>query len=132
MRLDTLSNLLAPGLQAKGAQAADVGWFRVADLLQGPQLAVDHGQTLQAAVERLRSKVDYASRPAFLMPGPFSRPQLQRTDEGVLGRPVDTSGFRTRMLAADFPEDFRKQWGRSKATPIDLRWGIASRTGQRR
>ena len=32
-------------------------------------------------------------------------PQLQRIYEIVLGRPVDKSGFRTRMLAADFLEE---------------------------
>jgi 8-oxo-dGTP diphosphatase len=40
--------------------------------------------------------------PAFLLAEPFTLPQLQRTYEVVLGRPVDKSGFRTRMLAAEF------------------------------
>jgi 8-oxo-dGTP diphosphatase len=43
--------------------------------------------------------------PAFLLPEPFTLPQLQRIYELVLGRPVDKSGFRTRMLAAQFLEE---------------------------
>ncbi|KQV85942.1 NUDIX domain-containing protein [Rhizobacter sp. Root1221] len=91
---------------AKGANAADVAWFKVDELLasgrKSQRLAFDHEEILRAAVERLRSKVEYTSLPAFLLPEPFTLPQLQRTYEVVLGRPVDKSSFRTRMLAADF------------------------------
>jgi len=89
----------------KGANAADVGWTKVDALLPRARLAFDHTQILQAAVERLRSKVEYTSLPAFLLNEPFTLPQLQRTYEAVLGRTVDKSGFRTRMLAADFLDE---------------------------
>jgi len=88
---------------AKGANAADVAWFGVDDpQLARRKLAFDHAAILRAGIERLRSKVEYTSLPAYLLPEPFTLPQLQRTYEIVLGRPVDKSGFRTRMLAADF------------------------------
>jgi 8-oxo-dGTP diphosphatase len=90
---------------AKGANAAEVGWFPVAPLLRRPQLAFDHAEILRAAVERLRSKVEYTSLPAFLLEEPFTLPQLQKMYEVVLGRPVDKSGFRTRMLSADFLDE---------------------------
>lgn len=86
----------------KGANAADVAWFEVDRLLKRPKLAFDHADILRAAVERLRGKVEYTSLPAFLLPEPFTLPQLQHVYEIVLGRPVDKSGFRTRMIAADF------------------------------
>lgn len=53
----------------------------------------------------MRGKVEYTSLPAFLLPEPFTLPQLQRIYEVVLGRPVDKSGFRTRMLAAHFLDE---------------------------
>ncbi len=87
---------------AKGANAVAVGWFTVDDALARKRLAFDHAEILRAGVERLRGKVEYTSLPAFLLPEPFTLPQLQRTYEIVLGRPVDKSGFRTRMMAADF------------------------------
>ena len=74
------------GLLATGANAADVAWFEVDALLGRAELAFDHGQILRAAVERLRSKVEYTSLPAFLLPEPFTLPQLQRAYEIVLGR----------------------------------------------
>lgn len=90
---------------ARGANAADVAWFDVGRGPHAARLAFDHGEILDAAVERLRSKVEYTSLPAFLLPEPFTLPQLQRTYELVLGRSVDKSGFRTRMMAADFLEE---------------------------
>lgn len=86
----------------RGGNAADVRWFDADGRL--PALAFDHGEIVQAALERLRSKVEYTSLPAFLLDEPFTLPQLQRIYEIVLGRPVDKSGFRTRMLAADLLE----------------------------
>lgn len=87
-----------------GANAADVGWLPVERALKS-KLAFDHGEILSAAVDRLRGKVEYTSLPAFLLQEPFTLPQLQQVYEVVLGRPVDKSGFRTRMLAADFLDE---------------------------
>jgi 8-oxo-dGTP diphosphatase len=85
----------------KGANAADVAWLDV-DPLPRRRLAFDHAEILRTAVDRLRGKVEYTSLPAFLLAEPFTLPQLQRAYEVVLGRPVDKSAFRTRMIAADF------------------------------
>lgn len=85
-----------------GANAPEVKWHDVDALSPRKRLAFDHGDILQMAVERLRSKVEYTSLPAFLLPEPFTLPQLQKVYEVVLGRPIDKSGFRTRAMAADF------------------------------
>lgn len=105
----------------KGANATDVAWFKVDKLLSKPRLAFDHNDILRTAAERLRSKVEYTSLPAFLLPEPFTLPQLQRTYEVVLGRPVDKSGFRTRMLAADFLEEVGHVESDSNRPPMGYR-----------
>jgi 8-oxo-dGTP diphosphatase len=69
------------------------------------RLAFDHNTILGTAIERLRSKVEYTSLPAFLLPEPFTLPQLQRVYEVVLGRPLDKSAFRKRMLDAAYLEE---------------------------
>ncbi|MET0334920.1 MAG: NUDIX domain-containing protein [Rhizobacter sp.] len=112
---------------AKGANAADVAWFNVAELLPRMRLAFDHGQILKAAIARLRSKVEYTSLPAFLVKEPFTLPQLQRMYEVVLGRPVDKSGFRTRMLAADFLEEVGVVESDANRPPMGYR--LKSRVG---
>ena len=106
---------------SKGANAADLGWFEVDALLKRPRLAFDHAAILKAGVERLRGKVEYTSLPAFLLPEPFTLPQLQRTYEIVLGRPVDKSGFRTRMLAVDFLDEEGAMPGEAKRSAMGYR-----------
>ncbi len=99
----------------------DVAWFAADDLLPTARLAFDHETILHAAMERLRSKVEYTSLPAFLLPEPFTLPQLQRCYEAVLGRPVDKSGFRTRMLAADFLDEVGVIESESNRPPVGYR-----------
>lgn len=106
---------------AKGANAADVDWFQVDHLLQRPWLAFDHSEILQAAVDRLCNKVEYTSLPAFLLTEPFTLPQLQKTYEIVLGRAIDKSGFRTRMMAADFLEEVGFVESSSNRPPMGYR-----------
>jgi len=87
-----------------GANAADVTWFEVGAASR-KRLAFDHGELLEAAVARLRGKVEYTSLPAFLLEEPFTLPALQRVYEVVLGRDVDKSAFRKRMLDGGFMEE---------------------------
>lgn len=94
----------------KGGNTAAVQWF-TAEAAQRQRLAFDHAELLTAALARLRSKVEYSSLPAFLLEEPFTLPELQRTYEIVLGRPVDKSAFRKRMLDGRFLIEAGKQPG---------------------
>ena len=109
----------------KGANAVDVRWFPVPGngVVQASEgLAFDHDNILATAIERLRSKVEYTSLPAFLLDEPFTLPQLQRAYEIVLGRSVDKSAFRTRTLAApEFLEIVGIQESRSPRAPMGYR-----------
>jgi 8-oxo-dGTP diphosphatase len=119
--------IAAPPEPSAGADnAAQVGWFPV-DALPGRRaLAFDHGDILRAAIERLRNKVEYTSLPAFLLPEPFTLPQLQKMYEIVLGRAVDKSGFRTRMLAMDFLDEAGYQSGPAKRPAMGYRLRVRS------
>lgn len=84
-----------------------------------PRLAFDHARLLEAALKRLRAKVEYTSLPAYLLPESFTLPQLQRSFEIVLGRALDKSAFRTRVLSAELVEPIgAQQPGRSR--PAEL------------
>lgn len=93
--------LVPPPEDSEAAGSAASEWIEVDTALR-KRLAFDHAEILAAAVERLRGKVEYTSLPAFLLQEPFTLPQLQRTYEIVLGRPMDKSAFRKRMLDAQF------------------------------
>ncbi|WP_353397508.1 NUDIX domain-containing protein [Hydrogenophaga sp. 5NK40-0174] len=96
--------MAAPAISAKDEGSSPSEWVPVETALRR-RLAFDHNAILEAAVERLRSKVEYTSLPAFLLPVPFTLPQLQRSYETVLGRALDKSAFRKRMLDADYLEE---------------------------
>lgn len=99
---------LMPAVPAEAPGVEDAQWFALdADRVK-PRLAFDHADILEAAIQRLRSKVEYTSLPAYLMPPEFTLPDLQRVYEIVLGRPLEKSAFRTRMLAADLIEPLAK------------------------
>lgn len=91
-----------------GANAADAKWFPVGGGAVGPKLAFDHAEILAVAIERLRNKVEYTSLPAFLLPREFTLTELQRAYEAVLGRTLEKSAFRTRVLAAALVEPVNK------------------------
>lgn len=100
------------GLQPrKGANAADVAWHPVQGEGVEQELAFDHGPILATALARLRGKAEYTSLPVYLLPEEFTLPELQQAYEIVLGRPVDKSGFRTRVLAAELVLPIDKQRG---------------------
>jgi ADP-ribose pyrophosphatase YjhB (NUDIX family) len=87
------------------SHAADIGWFPVKGDGVGHKLAFDHKTILATAISRLRNKAEYTSLPAYLLPDTFTLGELQRAYAVVLGRPVDKSGFRTRVLSAGLVEE---------------------------
>jgi 8-oxo-dGTP diphosphatase len=87
-----------------GGNAADARWCPIEGTRVKEKLAFDHSEILKAAITRLRSKVEYTSLPAFLMPHEFTLTELQRIYETLLDRPIEKKSFRTRVLAADLLE----------------------------
>jgi 8-oxo-dGTP diphosphatase len=97
--------LISSDAELVSGSAASQRWCEVdKKALPGP-LAFDHDLLLEAALARLRSKVEYTVLPASLLPASFTLPQLQHTFEIVLGRELDKSAFRTRMLSAGVIEE---------------------------
>lgn len=94
-----------------GANAVEVAWFPVIDDGVKPKLAFDHARIVAAALRRLRGKVEYTSLPVHLLPAEFTLGELQRVYEIVLGRGVDKSAFRTRVLAAGVIQPTGRQRG---------------------
>ena len=88
-----------------GGNARDSRWFAIDGQRAKEKLAFDHAEILKAAIARLRSKVEYTSLPAFLMPHEFTLTELQKIYETLLGRPIEKKSFRTRILATDLLEE---------------------------
>ena len=88
----------------QGANAEEVAWWQIKGERVETPLAFDHARILAAALARLRSKVEYTSLPAHLLPPKFTLPDLQKVYEEILGRQMDKSAFRKRMAEAAFLE----------------------------
>ncbi|PRP93566.1 NUDIX hydrolase [Enhygromyxa salina] len=78
--------------------AADAAWFAISDL---PELAFDHAQIFDVALERLRGKVRYQPLGFELLPRKFTLTQLQRMYEVILDRPLDKRNFRKKILGME-------------------------------
>src|ERR1700683_5013586 len=92
-----------------GGNAGDSRWFAIEGQGAKEKLAFDHAEILKAAVARLRSKVEYTSLPAFLMPNEFTLTELQRIYETLLGRAIEKKSFRTRVLATNLLEGIARR-----------------------
>ena len=105
-----------------GGNADTAAWWSIPEgsTNLGMDLAFDHAALLTAALERLRSKVEYTSLPAFLLPREFTLPELQRAYEIVLGREVEKSAFRRRVLDAEVIRKIPKKTRLTERRPAQL------------
>jgi 8-oxo-dGTP diphosphatase len=103
-----------------GGNTAETRWLPVRVERVAVPLAFDHAEILKAAVLRLRSKVEYTSLPAFLMPSEFTLTELQHTYEIVLGRDLEKKAFRTRILATDLVEEVPGRMREGQGRPAQL------------
>lgn len=86
---------LAPFVAA-GEDAASVAWTSVEDL-RPKQLAFDHAEILDVALERIRGKVDYADIAFELVPKTFTIAELRSVHEAIKGHSYDPGNFRRRF-----------------------------------
>lgn len=81
--------------------AEGVAWFSVDKL---PELAFDHHDILETAMDRLAAKVEYSTVALQLMPKAFTLTELQHLYELATRQPIDKRNFRKRILALDVIE----------------------------
>ncbi|MBC8742036.1 NUDIX hydrolase [Paraburkholderia sp. UCT31] len=89
----------------------DIALYPVDEL---PALAFDHNEIVDYSVERVRGKSSYSTLPLYLMPAEFTRPELQRTYESVLGRPLDKSSFFRKVSSWGIVEEVAGAFEESK------------------
>jgi 8-oxo-dGTP diphosphatase len=90
---------LIPSDLAKMAQpgddAVETKWASVSEGVG--DLAFDHNQILDVALDRIRGKVDYAPIAFHLVPEHFTVPELRSVYEAIKGAVYDPSNFRRRF-----------------------------------
>jgi len=80
--------------------ASDAGEARWWDIYELPELAFDHQQILDYALQRLRWKLEWTALGFLLLPSEFTLSELQRVYETILHEPLDKRNFRRKILTA--------------------------------
>lgn len=78
-------------------------------------LPFDHHVLIKGALERLATKAQYSTLPAFLLERTFTLSTLERAYETLLGGPINTSAFRKRIEKTEHlrpTEEFERIPGR--------------------
>ncbi len=76
--------------------AEDAAWFAIDKL---PELAFDHDEILEVALDRLVAKLEYSTLAFQLMPEAFTLTELQHVYELIERKEIDKRNFRKRILA---------------------------------
>lgn len=79
-----------------GVDIEAVKWFGIDE---NKDLAFDHKQILNAAIERLKGKIRYQPIGFELLPEQFTLPDLHNLYETVLQRSIDRGNFRKKILS---------------------------------
>jgi 8-oxo-dGTP diphosphatase len=75
----------------------NVVWKLVADIVKG-SLPFDHQEILDTAVTRLRGKLRYTNIAKGFLPETFRIEDLQAVYEAILGRTLNRTNFRSKLL----------------------------------
>jgi 8-oxo-dGTP diphosphatase len=107
-------------VSSQDAIAENAAWQSIEGNGVSVPLAFDHARILEGAVTRIRSKVEYSSMPAHLLPAQFTLGELQSVYERLLGRKLDKSAFRKRLAEVDFLEPVPGEMRRASNRPAQI------------
>lgn len=86
------------------ASVSDAKWVPVT-ALDDIELAFDHREIIQTALQRLRQKTMYSLLPVYCLPDTFTQTQLQEATEIILGQPIQRKSLIRRFEASGMFEE---------------------------
>jgi ADP-ribose pyrophosphatase YjhB (NUDIX family) len=98
---------------------ADTGWHAVDAL---PPAAFDHGEIVDAALQRLRAKLSYTNAGFALAPAEFTLSELRTIYVAALGRHVSATNLQRVLLRREVLErtGAKREPGKTGGRPADL------------
>jgi 8-oxo-dGTP diphosphatase len=97
--------------------AQAVAWYDVAAL---PELAFDHAQIVQKALERLRGKLTYQPVGLNLLAEKFPFGELEQLYATLLNKPFDRRNFRKKILSFGILNELPEKRTQEKGRPATL------------
>lgn len=97
--------------------AENVQWFRTDEI---PQLAFDHNQILNKALERLKSKLTYQPIGFDLLPKEFLFSELENLYCTILDKEIDRRNFRKKILSYGIVDETDKISASKTGRPAKL------------
>lgn len=94
------ANLITNTMKTQNAM-----WFSVDDI---PELAYDHNEILEDAVNLLKTQIVSSGILRSLYPDGFTLPEIQKVYEVILERELDRRNFRKKMLSLNLIVDTNK------------------------
>lgn len=88
---------LVPLVRA-GGDAALAKWFSIKELPEHDALAFDHGEILQATLDKARADLDRSTIALELVAETFTIQELRAVHEAIRGEPLDPGNFRKKFL----------------------------------
>lgn len=86
-------------------KTSDSDWVRL-DLI--PELAYDHNEILNSAIEVLKSRIKSSDMLKSLYPNGFTMPEIQKVYESILNTTYDRRNFRKKLLSLGLIEETDK------------------------
>ncbi len=108
---------LAPEALVEGKGAVETRWYPVHSV---PDLAYDHNEILNTAIERLRARIGYTNIIQYLLPKEFTLTDLQKTYEIILNHTLDKRNFRKKVLETRLVADIGKKVRKGASRPALL------------
>jgi 8-oxo-dGTP diphosphatase len=101
--------LIPPQVAQKVRASTDVKQVKWHAISKLPDLAFDHQQIIDYALQRLRWKLEYTNVVYSLLDKEFTLTDLQRVYEIIFGRPFDKRNFRKKILSLHLVEPTGKK-----------------------
>lgn len=100
-----------------GLDIEDVQWFSLNEV---NNLAFDHNNILDIAIDRLKGKIRYQPIGFELLPEQFTLPDLHRLYETILQRDIERANFRKKILAMNLLIDHSEKQENRKSREAKL------------
>lgn len=97
--------------------AEEVQWFSLNEL---PELAFDHSEILQMAIERLRGKITYEPIGFELLDEKFPFSDLEKLYTTLLGRAIDRRNFRKKINHLNILDELDEKISKGSGRPASL------------